>query len=158
MRVCTLTMVFISLLTAGQLAAQSAIGDSALVLAIVGRFHSAVTNGDEAVAMQLIAEDAVMMEAGGVETRAQYVKDHLPADREFEKTVSTKRSPIRVVVVGDAAWATSTSEFTGTFQGRAVDSIGTELLVLSRAPDGWRIRAIAWTGRARRPPQAPQAQ
>jgi hypothetical protein len=27
-----------------------------------------------------------------------------------------------------------------------VDSIGTELIVLSRVADSWRIRAIAWTG------------
>ena len=67
--------------------------------------------------MQLIADDAVMLEAGSVETRADYGKNHLPADIEFEKGVSTKRSPIRVVVRGDTAWATSTSEVTGTFEG-----------------------------------------
>ena len=158
MRVCTLTMTFVSLLTAGQLAAQPAADNSAPVAAVVEEFHRAITTGDQAVVTRLMAEDALMMEAGGIETRAQYLKDHLPADAEFEKTVSTKRSPIRVVVVGDAAWATSTSEFVGTFQGRAVDSIGTELIVLGRVADGWRIRAIAWTGRARRPPQAPPAQ
>jgi ketosteroid isomerase-like protein len=157
MRFCTLTIALISLLPAGQLAAQSATGDSARVVAVVEEFHNAISKGDQAVVTRLMADDAVMMEAGGFETKAQYLKDHLPADAEFEKSVTTKRSPIRVVVVGDAAWATSTSEFIGTFQGRAVDSIGTELIVLSRAPDGWRIRTIAWTGRARRPPQAPPA-
>jgi ketosteroid isomerase-like protein len=158
MRVCTLTMAISSLLIAGPLFAQSPTDDSARVVAVVEEFHRAITKGDQAVVMRLFAEDALMMEAGGIETRAQYLKDHLPADAEFEKTVSTKRSPIRAVVVGDAAWATSTSEFAGTFQGRAVDSIGTELIVLSRASGGWAIRAIAWTGRARRPPQAPPAQ
>jgi hypothetical protein len=39
----------------------------------------------------------------------------------------------------------------GTFQGRAVDLLGSELMVLSRSPDGWRIRAIGWSSRARRP-------
>jgi len=158
MRLCILTMAFISLLTAEGLAGQSATDDPARVVAVVERFHTAITNGDRAVATELIAEDAVIMEAGGIETRAQYVTDHLPADSEFEKTVATRRSPIRVVVLGDAAWATSTSEFSGTFQGRAIDSIGTELVVLSRVRDGWRIRAITWTSRARRPPQAPLAQ
>ena len=157
MRVCTLTMTVVSLLTAGQLAAQTATDNSAPVAAVVEEFHRAIGTGDQAVMTRLMAEDAMMMEAGGVETKAQYLKDHLPADAEFEKSVTTKRSPVRVVVVGDAAWATSTSEFVGTFQGRAVDSIGTELIVLSRMPDGWRIRSIAWTGRARRPPQAPPA-
>jgi ketosteroid isomerase-like protein len=160
MRFCILTTAFISLMSAGQLAAQPETGDSARVVAVVEEFHRAIAKGDQAAVTRLIAEDAIMMEAGGVETRAQYLKDHLPADAEFEKSVTTKRSAVQVVVLADAAWATSTSEFAGTFQGRAVDSIGTELIVLSRAADSWRIRAIAWTGRARRPPQptpAPQA-
>jgi ketosteroid isomerase-like protein len=155
MRVHTLTMVFASVLAAGPLAAQSA--DSAAVLAVAERFHTAITQGDSAAVSLLLAEDAVMLEAGGVETRAQYIKDHLPADTEFEKTVATKRSPIRVVVVGDSAWATSTSDMTGTFQGKPIDLMATELMVLSRGPDGWRVRAIAWSSRARRPAQPPQS-
>lgn len=145
----------IALLTliAAPLTAQSTAKDSAAVGAVVDRFHAAMTAGDATGLMQLIAPDAVMLEAGGVETRAQYESNHLPADIEFEKSVSTKRSPIRVVVVGDAAWATCTSEMTGTYQTRAVDSIGTELMVLSRASGGWRIRAVHWSGRARKPPQ-----
>jgi hypothetical protein len=57
-----------------------------------------------------------------------------------------------VVVNGPSAWATSTSEFSGTFQGKPVDSIGAELMVLSREPAGWRIRAIHWSGRTRAKP------
>jgi ketosteroid isomerase-like protein len=137
---------------ASPLAAQSTGKDSAAVLAVVDAFHAAMTAGNAAGLMQLVAADAVFLEAGGVETRAQYESSHLPADIEFEKSVSSKRSPARVVVVGDAAWATSTSETVGTFQGRAVDSIGTELMVLSREPGGWRIRAIHWSSRARPKP------
>ena len=157
MRFRTLTMAFFSALAAGPVAAQSATGgDSAGVVAVVERFHTAITTGDTAAVTRLLADDAVILEAGGVETRAQYLTNHLPADIEFEKAISTKRSPIRVVVLGDAAWATSTSEMTGTFQGKPVDLIGTELMVLGRLPDGWRVRAIAWSSRARRPPQPSQ--
>ena len=148
MRIHTLAVVLC--LAAGPLAAQPA-SDEASVLGVVSGFHAALTAGDMAKAMALVADDAVFLEAGSVETRAQYEKDHLPADIEFEKGVSTKRSPIRVVVVGEAAWATSTSEVMGTYQGRAVDSIGTELIVLSRGSGGWRIRAVHWSSRARRP-------
>lgn len=104
---------------------------------------------DASAIMRLPAEDVVIHEGGNVEGRAQYVADHLPADIEFEQSVSSKRGPIRAVVVGDAAWAMSTSEHSGTFRGRPVDSIGTELIVLSRVADSWRVRAIAWTGRQR---------
>jgi ketosteroid isomerase-like protein len=146
------TLVVLSCLAAGELAAQPP-GDEASVRAVVSGFHAALTAGDRAKAMALVADDALFLEAGSVETRAEYEKNHLPADIDFEKGVSITRSPIRVVVVGDAAWATCTSEMTGTYQTRAVDSIGTELMVLSRASGGWRIRAVHWSGRARKPPQ-----
>jgi len=133
------------------LAAQPA-GDEAAVRAVVSGFHAGITAGDAAKVMALVADDALFLEAGTVETRSQYEKDHLPGDIAFEKGVKIKRSPIRIVVVGDAAWATCTSEYQGTFQGRAIDSLGTELMVLSRGASGWRIRAIHWSSRARPKP------
>jgi ketosteroid isomerase-like protein len=151
MRVALPGSFLLCTLAAGPLAAQP-VGDVAAVTAVVNAFHDGIRKGDAAAVAQVIAEDALMLEAGGIETRAEYVKNHLPADIEFEKTVSTKRSPIRVVVNGVSAWATSTSEFTGTFQGKPVDSLGAELMVLSREPAGWRIRAIHWSGRARPTP------
>ena len=130
------------------LAAQPA-ADEAAVRAVVTRFHNAVPSGDAAGAMTIVADDALFLEAGGVETRSEYEKNHLPGDIEFEKSVGVKRSALRVVVAGDAAWTTCTSEFKGTFQGRTIDSIGTELMVLSRRAGGWQIRAVHWSSRAR---------
>ena len=128
-------------------AAQQA--EEAAVRALVSRFHSAVTAGDAAGAMAVVGADAVFLEAGGMETRAEYEKDHLPADIEFEKSVPMKRGALRLVVSGDAAWTTCTTELRGTFQGRTIDSIGTEMIVLSRTAGGWQIRAVSWTSRAR---------
>ena len=124
-------------------------GDEAAVRAVVAHFHTGLTTGNAAGAMAVVGADAVFLEAGSVETRAQYEKDHLPADIEFEKIVPLKRSELRVVVSGDAAWSTCTYELKGTFQGRAIDSIGTEMMVLSRAAGGWQIRAVSWSSRAR---------
>ena len=152
MRVRLVTCVWLCTLLAVTLSAQPPGGDVATVTAVVNAFHAGIRTGDSAAVAQLVAEDALMLEAGGAETRAEYVKNHLPADIEFEKSVSIKRSPIRVIVNGPSAWATSTSEFTGTFQGKPVDSIGAELMVLSREAAGWRIRAIHWSGRARPKP------
>ena len=153
MRRCTIAVTFLSALAAVPLAAQPATDASAEVIAVVDEFHAALVVGDSSAAMQLIADDAVMLEAGSVESRSEYLENHLPADIEFEKGVSTKRSPIKVVVRGDTAWATSTSEVTGSFQGRAVDFVGAESMVLSREPGGWHIRAIHWSSRSRPPRQ-----
>jgi ketosteroid isomerase-like protein len=150
---CALMIAFLTGLAAVPLAAQPATNESAEVLAAVDKFHAALVAGDSTAALQLLADDAVLLEAGSVESRAEYGKNHLPADIEFEKGVSTKRSPIRVIVRRDTAWATSTSEVVGTFQGKPVNFVGAESMVLTRESAGWRIRAIHWSSRALKPPQ-----
>jgi ketosteroid isomerase-like protein len=131
--------------------------EQARVVAAVSAFHQAMASGDSSVITRLLAEDVAIFEAGGMETKAQYVSSHFPADVEFEKSVPSKRGPIRAVVMGETAWASSTNELVGTFQKRAVDLIATELMVLSKVADGWRIRAISWSSRSRLKPAPAQA-
>lgn len=153
MRVYALALVTLVGLLGRPIVAQSPSADSAAVAAVVKAFHTGLKAGNAADVMRLLAADAVLLEAGGIETRAEYEKNHLPADIEFEKAVTSTRTPYRTVVAGDAAWVVTTSEFKGTFQNRPVDSVGVELMVLSRDAAGWRIRSIHWSGRARpRPP------
>ena len=93
----------------------------------------------------------VVLESGGVETREQYRAHHLAADIAFSRAVPSTRGPARVRVVGDAAWVSSTSITQGEFNGRAVNSSGAELMVLRRTAAGWKISAIHWSSRTRRP-------
>ena len=130
--------------------AQGVGGDSAAVASVVERYHRALEAADSVGALTLLATDAVILESGGVETREEYRSHHLPADIAFEQAVKGVRSPIRVVVRGDVAWATSTSTVQGDFRGRAVNSAGAELMVLTRTTDGWKINAIHWSSRSRR--------
>lgn len=129
--------------------------DSAAVAAVVEQFHAALTNGDSASAVSLLAPDAVILESGGVETRAEYLSHHLPGDMAFARAIRSDRGPTRVVVEGDVAWATSTSTTVGSYRDRAINSAGAELMVLSKTPQGWRIRAVHWSSRARRPAPPP---
>src|SRR5688500_6757052 len=85
-------MTLAIVLTAGVLRAAQPAADEAAVRAVVARFHNAVTSGDAASAMTIVADDALFLEAGGVETRSEYEKNHLPGDIEFEKSVGVKRS------------------------------------------------------------------
>ena len=130
-------------------------GDSASVVGVIQRFHAAMAAGDSATVMSLLASDAVILESGGVETRTQYQSHHLPGDINFAKSITSTRGPVGVLVRGDVAWAWSTSTTTGESRGRPVNSMGAELMVLTRTPSGWRISAIHWSSRARRPPAAP---
>ena len=104
-------------LRAAPLAAQTP-NDVAGVTAVVERFHAALKTGDAAAASQLIADDALFLEAGGVETRSEYVTNHLPVDIEFEKAVDHHAGTDPGRRGRDAAWATSTSDLGLDFLGQ----------------------------------------
>lgn len=146
-----------STLTAGLLAAlaapasaQSRHDDSLAVVRTVAAFHDALARGDSAAALGLLAPDAVILESGSLESRAEYRSHHLPADIEFARALPAVRGPLAVTISGETAWATATSETRGTFKERQVNSVGAELMILSKGAAGWRIRAIHWSARNRR--------
>jgi ketosteroid isomerase-like protein len=124
--------------------------DSAAIAATVDRYHTALATGDSLAALQLLTEDALILESGGIETKEEYRSHHLPADIAFARAVPRERGPIHVTVRGDVAWAASSSTTRGEYQGRAINSAGAELMVLVRTADGWRISAIHWSSRTLR--------
>lgn len=130
-------------------------GDSARVATTVASFHRAIDTGDSLGAMAFLAPDAVVLESGGVEDRAEFRAHHLAADIEFARAVRQLRGAVRVTVIGDVAWTSATSAATGTYRGREVNSTGAESMVLTRDAEGrWRIRSIHWSSRNRRPAPA----
>ncbi|MGI8617672.1 MAG: amidohydrolase family protein [Gemmatimonadaceae bacterium] len=125
--------------------------DSAAIVATVERFHAALAAGDSTAALSNLDHDVVVLESGGVETREQYRSHHLAGDIAFSRAVPSTRGPMRVRIERDVAWVSSTSVTQGEFNGRAINSAGAELMVLKRTPVGWKIVAIHWSSRARRP-------
>ncbi len=127
-----------------------ATSDSAAVARVVAAFHAAIGRADSATALAALAADVSIMESGDIERLSDYRAHHLAADIAFARAVPSSNSPFEVKVAGDAAWVTSTSTTLGSFHGRAVNSTGAELMVLSRdAAGAWRIRAIHWSSHRR---------
>lgn len=131
--------------------AQTTTADSTAVAAVIERYHRALAAGDSVSALELLTHDVMILESGGAETREEYRSHHLPSDIQFARAIQSKRGPVTVSVRGDVAWGISTSTTQGQFRERAINSAGAELMVLSRESDGWRIRAIHWSSRTRRP-------
>jgi ketosteroid isomerase-like protein len=124
--------------------------DSAEVLAAVNRFHDLLEAGDSLGVLAMLEPDAVVLESGGFEDRAEYRSHHLQSDIQFARAVRSERSLRSLTVHGAVAWASSTSVAQGEFRGRPVNTAGAELMVLHRTADGWRIAAIHWSSRTRR--------
>lgn len=125
--------------------------DSAAVIAVVRQFNTALHAADSAAVLRLLAPDAQILESGSIETREEYRSHHLAADIDFVRATSQTLRTSSATVRGDVAWVTSTSKTTGTVQGRAINSIGAELMVLDRTSTGWQIRAIHWSSRRSTP-------
>jgi ketosteroid isomerase-like protein len=142
-----LGLALLPLLTSAALAQSS---DSSAVVAAVTGYHTALATGDSAAALRLLAPDAIILESGGQETLTEYRSHHLPGDIRFAMAVPSQRGSITVRVDGDVAWATSTSVTQGKMGEREINSAGVELMVLTKTPGGWVIRAIHWSSRNRR--------
>lgn len=120
---------------------------STAIVAVVDAFHAALAAGDSTGALALLAPDAIVLESGDLETRAEYAAHHLAADIAFTKAVPSTRVTTQVHQAGDAAWVASVTTSKGSYRDRAIASQGAELMVLSRTEAGWRIRAIHWSSR-----------
>jgi ketosteroid isomerase-like protein len=123
--------------------------ERAAVSATVDAFYANMKKGDAAAVMRTVAPDAVFLEGGKQETRAEYESGHLPADIEFEKAVNGKRGPLSVNVNGDTAWVTGMADYEGTFQGKPVNFESAQLMVLTKTSGRWLIRSVHWSSRRR---------
>jgi ketosteroid isomerase-like protein len=122
------------------------------VSAVLESFYGAIKRGDGKAAMSVIAPDAVFIESGRLETRAEYEANHLPLDIGFEKQVDGTRDPLRVTFSGNTAWVIATTRYDGTFDGGPVRFISAQLMLLTYDEGAWRIRSIHWSSRPL-PPQ-----
>ena len=118
---------------------------------VVDAFHAALKAGDTAGALTFLAPDVLIFEEGGAErSRDEYASHHLGSDAAFaaasEATVARRSG----WADGDISWITSEGRTTGQFNGRAVDRLTTETMVLKRHAEGWRIHHIHWSSRAPR--------
>ena len=119
--------------------------------ATVDEFHAALTRGDAISAAALLTEDAVVFEAGGVERgKAEYAAHHLGADAAFAKAVPTMLTRRAGDSTGALAWIASEGRTSGTYNGRPVDSVTTETMVLRKIGSSWRIVHIHWSSAATR--------
>ena len=86
-------------------AAQVASGsDESSAVATVEAYHRALETGDTTAVRALLADDVLVAESGGLETREEYLSHHLPADMAFAAAVTREPGQRHVAVQGDGRW------------------------------------------------------
>lgn len=118
-----------------------------LIKTVVEYYHKALESKDKKTALKLLSNDVLVQESGYLETGEEYKSHHLMSDMEFSSAVSGKREVIEAVVDGNIGWVVSSSVMIGEFRGKAVNSIGAELMVLIKENGSWKIRSIHWSSR-----------
>jgi ketosteroid isomerase-like protein len=120
-------------------------------VAVVDAFHAALGSGNAEAVLLLLTEDVMILEEGGAErSREEYAGHHLPADMAYAAATGSEVTRRSAWIEGDIAWVLSEGRTSGQFNGRAVNRLTAETMILQRHADGWRIRHIHWSSRAPR--------
>lgn len=130
--------------------AQSVGSDSASAVAVVARFHAALAAADSGQAVSLLAGDAMILESGAIQTRADYLSHHLGADMKASAGSKAQRAIVRVTMAGGSVIVVSKSVSPPTGAEGNTGSEMAELMVVSKMATGWQIRAVHWSSRRRK--------
>ncbi len=124
---------------------------AAPAVAVVDALHAALGSGDADAVLALLTDDVMVLEEGGAErSREEYAGHHLPADMTFAAATTAEVTRRVAWVEGDVAWVLTEGRTTGAFNGRPVDRLTAETMILHRDGDAWRIGHIHWSSRAPR--------
>ncbi|HYW29897.1 MAG TPA: hypothetical protein VE869_00225, partial [Gemmatimonas sp.] len=130
-RVIALALGLVGL--APSLRAQPVRTDSAAAVATVTHFHDALSARDSVGAVSLLASDALILESGMIESRADYVGHHLAADMKAGQRAKRTRVVLRVTLLGDAAYVVTRTTAPASSVNGSNGSEMAELMVLSKS-------------------------
>lgn len=159
MRLLALFAGLAVLMTAGLAAAHSPSPPAAISTlidpapeAVLEAFHAAVVRGDAAAAADALDETLLVFEEGWVDAgKAAFVRDHLPEDIAYLKTMTETQVSRTGGVSGDLAWIATQGRMQGVHDGKPVDRDTAETVILKRTNGVWKIVQIHWSSHARKP-------
>ena len=149
-----LALGFAAAIAAGaatSLDAQTPRADSVAAVGAVEQFQASLAAADSAMAVSLLADDVLIVESGHIQTRSDYLGGHLGADMKASQGSKGVRTLVKVSIVGAAAYLVSKTVTPPTAAPGSTGSELAELMVLSKTSAGWKIRAVHWSSRRRRP-------
>ena len=112
----------------------------------IAKFHHALKFADTSTARALLAENVVVFEGGGVEKSAdEYAQHHMLADMKFLANINTEVIDQTIEVIGDFAYAMSKRKSSGQYQGKNINSVGLETMMLHKQAGQWKIIHIHWS-------------
>lgn len=116
--------------------------------------HAALASGNAVQVERLLAPDVLIMESGNVErSLREYASHHLAADLKFMKQVKYTLERQTKDHGAEFSWVASEGTMRGTIDGKDIELISFETLVLKKIQESWRVAHIHWSSRPRTPAQ-----
>jgi ketosteroid isomerase-like protein len=119
----------------------------AKVLEALDNFKTAIVENDSDAATNVMADDALILEGSGMETKEEYLSHHFHSDGKFLKAMDREILTQKISIEGNTAWVSTVSSMKGTYSEREIDLTSLELAVLKKAGSDWKITAIHWSSR-----------
>lgn len=118
-------------------------------MAAAQALHEALSSGNAKKVEDLLDPNVLILEGGNAErSRKEYAAHHLSSDLKFMKSVQYRLERQSGDTVGELAWVASEARLTGSPEGKSVDVVSKETLVLKKASTGWRIVHVHWSSRS----------
>jgi ketosteroid isomerase-like protein len=117
------------------------------VLKTLGDFKTAIIDNKSEAATNILADDALILEGTGMETKEEYLSHHFQSDGKFLKAMDREILTQKVTIEGTTAWVSTVSTMNGTYSEREIDLTSLELAILRKEGDQWKIAAIHWSSR-----------
>lgn len=150
--ILALCLLGASAVTVAAVGRDAAVAATSSPVVVIDLFHAAMKRGDADAVATLLMDDAVIYEQGGAEaSKAEYVTGHLPGDIAYSAGMTDAIASRRSEVSGAFALVMTQGRTTGTHDGKPVDRLTTETMVLKRVKGIWRIAHIHWSSRAAKP-------
>ncbi len=112
----------------------------------VTAFHAALKAADHNTLLQLLAEDVIVFEGGGVErSKAEYQQHHMTADMAFIKDLQTEVLEHHVRISGDTAVSLRRTKVSGYYKDKPINHSGLETITLAKQDGRWQINHIHWS-------------
>lgn len=117
------------------------------VLKTLADFKTAIVDNDSEAAATLLADDALILEGSGMETKEEYLSHHFHSDGKFLKAMNREVISQNITTQGNTAWVSTVSTMKGTYSEREIDLTSLELAVLKKDGNKWKIAAVHWSSR-----------
>ena len=126
--------------------------DEAQIRAVIARNSEGWTKNNAAILAEVLAEDVVFTENGGLNDGRASVLDHVRHDHESVKSMTLSSDVQRVHVAGNMAWVYAIERAVlEPKEGEAITLKSYSILVLEKKNGRWWIAAHSLSARRERP-------